>query len=155
MPSYKVFKIVHVLGVVLFLGNIITAALWKTLADATRRPEVVAFGTRLVAITDIVFTTGGIVLILAGGFGMAHVAGLSVTDTPWIRHGLTLFSLSGVIWVLILIPIQTAQWRMARAFENGGEIPERYWRLGRQWIIWGIIATLLPLANLYVMIAKV
>ena len=33
MLTYQVFKMLHILGVVLFLGNIITAAFWKTFAD--------------------------------------------------------------------------------------------------------------------------
>jgi hypothetical protein len=36
--SYNAFKVVHLLGVVLFLGNIIVTALWKMLADRTREP---------------------------------------------------------------------------------------------------------------------
>jgi hypothetical protein len=44
--------------------------------------------------------------------------------------------------------------RLARTFARSGSIPERYWRLGRRWMIWGTIATLLPLANLYVMVVK-
>jgi hypothetical protein len=37
---------------------------------------------------------------------------------------------------------------------SGGSIPEGYWRLCRLWLIWGTIATLLPLANLYFMVVK-
>jgi hypothetical protein len=33
---YLAFKVIHLLGVVLFLGNIIVTAVWKTLADRTR-----------------------------------------------------------------------------------------------------------------------
>ena len=33
--SYNAFKVIHLLGVVLFLGNIIVTALWKMLADRT------------------------------------------------------------------------------------------------------------------------
>ena len=33
--SYDAFKVIHLLGVVLFLGNIIVTALWKMLADRT------------------------------------------------------------------------------------------------------------------------
>jgi uncharacterized membrane protein len=153
--SYETLKTIHILGVVIFLGNITITGVWKYCADKTGRPEVIAFGQRLVTLTDWVFTLGGSILISAGGFGMARVAGLSITDTAWIRHGLTLFLASGVIWVLILIPIQIAQARMARGFENGGEIPARYWRLNRQWFIWGVIATVLPFMNLYVMVHKV
>jgi hypothetical protein len=40
------------------------------------------------------------------------------------------------------------------AFAAGGPIPESYWRLGRRWAIWGAIATLVPLCNLYFMVFK-
>jgi uncharacterized membrane protein len=59
-----------------------------------------------------------------------------------------------VIWIAILIPTQVVQARQARAFAAGGPIPETYWRHSRRWAIWGTIATLLPLANLYVMVFK-
>jgi len=59
-----------------------------------------------------------------------------------------------VIWVVVLIPTQIAQARLARGFAAGGLIPEGYWRLNRRWLVWGIVATLVPLANLYVMIFK-
>jgi uncharacterized membrane protein len=46
------------------------------------------------------------------------------------------------------------QARLARGFAGGGEIPERYWKLSRIWIVFGLLATVLPLANLYIMVFK-
>lgn len=155
MLTYATFKMLHVLGVVLFLGNIIVTGVWKYLADVTGRPEVIAFAQRLVTLTDWVFTFGGAVLILIGGFGMVGVAGLDIRTTSWVKIGLALFLASGAIWAAVLIPIQIAQARIARTFEAGGEIPERYWRLNRLWYVWGSLATFLPLLNIYVMIEKV
>ncbi|MBS0270282.1 MAG: DUF2269 domain-containing protein [Proteobacteria bacterium] len=155
MLTYATFKMLHVFGVVFFLGNIIVTGVWKYRADVTGRPEVIAFAQRLVTLTDWVFTFGGVLLILIGGFGMVQVAGLDIVQTPWIRHGLIFFGFSGIIWALILIPIQILQARLARGFEAGGAIPDRYWRLNRQWYIWGSIATVLPLLNIYVMVQKV
>jgi len=154
MLSHLTYKSIHMLGIVVFLGNIIVTGVWKYHADATQRPEVIAFAQRLVALTDWIFTLGGVILILIGGFGMVGVAGLDIATTPWLRLGLTLFGISGVIWVVILIPIQVAQARIARTFATGGEIPVRYWWLNRQWYIWSSAATVLPLLNLYVMVHK-
>ncbi len=128
MAPYTAFKIVHMAGIVLFLGNIIVTGFWKVMADRTGNPAVIGFAQRLVTLTDWVFTLGGAILVLTG--------------------------VSGAIWVAILIPIQIWQDRLAHAFENGGEIPPIYWRLNRQWYIWGVLATVIPLANLYVMVAK-
>ena len=50
---YLAFKVIHLLGVVLFLGNIIVTAVWKTLADRTREPRTIAYAQRLVTVTFV------------------------------------------------------------------------------------------------------
>ncbi|MGA2636630.1 DUF2269 family protein [Methylocella sp.] len=64
------------LGIVLFLGNIIGTGVWRAFADRTRNAEVIAFAQRLVTLTDWAFTLSGVVLILVGGYGMASAAGM-------------------------------------------------------------------------------
>jgi uncharacterized membrane protein len=143
----------HILGVVVFLGNIIVTAVWKGLADRTRDPRVVAYAQRLVTVTDIAFTATGAALIAVSGPVLADDLG-GVGGQSWITWGLALFIASGVIWVAVLIPVQVLQARLARSFAGGGAIPERYWTLARIWNVFGTIAVLLPLANLYFMVFK-
>lgn len=154
MLSYATYKSIHLLGVVLFLGNIIVTGVWKVMADRTANPFIVGFAQRLVTLTDWIFTTSGVVILLIGGYGMAHVGGLDTQKTSWLIIAQSLFIASGIIWLFIVIPLQIWQARIARTFENGGTIPPLYWRLNHHWLIWGLIATVLPLANLYVMVAK-
>lgn len=151
--DYLILKTLHVLGVVLFLGNISVTALWKVMSERSRRPEVVAFGQRLVTVTDFVFTLPGAALILVTGHLMAggHAA---IFSTPWLTWGWSLFIVSGVLWVLVLIPVQVWQAKLARGFAAGGVVPARYWRLSQVWMAVGMLATVLPLANLYFMVAK-
>jgi len=145
--------VVHVLGVVLFLGNIVVTAVWKTLADRTRAPAVVAYAQRLVLITDVALTAPGVVLIAISGPVLAEDIG-GVGGPAWLTLGFGLFIASGVIWVAALIPIEVAQARMARRFKDEDAVPPGYWRLANLWAGFGLIATLLPLANLYLMIVK-
>lgn len=152
--SYLVLKGLHVLGMVIFLGNIIITGWWKVMADRTRDPRIVAFAQRQVTLTDFVFTGGGVVLILATGLGNAVLHHMDYWHIRWLAWGLGLFIASGVIWATILVPVQIKQARLARGFAQGGEIPESYWRLARTWNIFGAIATLLPLLNLYWMVFK-
>jgi len=154
LVTYLAFKSLHIVGVVLFLGNIIITAVWKVLADHTAEPKIVAYAQRSVTVTDFIFTAVGAVLILIGAYGMVWTGGLDPVHTTWLLWGQGLFITSGLIWVAILIPIQIKQARLARRFAGGGTIPERYWRLGRQWAMWGTVGTLLPLANLYFMVFK-
>jgi uncharacterized membrane protein len=142
MPfAYDVFKLLHVLGVVLLLGNVTVTSIWKLYADRTRDPVVVAFAQRLVTITDWFFTFWGIVLLVAGGYGAAWLAGLDVLRDDWILWSEVMFAVAGAIWLFVLVPIQIRQSRLARGFARGGEVPEEYRRLSRRWIAWGLIAT--------------
>jgi uncharacterized membrane protein len=95
-----------------------------------------------------------VLLVFGAGLAMTRVAGLSIWETSWLRHVFVLFVVSGLVWAAVLIPIQIAQARMARQFENGGEIPDRYWRLNRHWFVWGIAATVLPVINIAIMVLK-
>jgi uncharacterized membrane protein len=144
----------HIFGVVLFLGNLIVTAVWKTLADRTKNPPVVAYGQRLVTITDFAFTATGAALIIVAGQVMAQDYGGVFSGPAWLTWGWSLFIASGVIWLTILIPIEVLQARLARGFRDGGLIPERYWRLSRLWATFGVIATILPLVTLYLMVFK-
>jgi uncharacterized membrane protein len=143
----------HVLGVVVFLGNLIVTAVWKTIADHTRDPSVIAYAQRLVTITDVSFTATGAALITISGFVLADDWG-GVGGPIWLTVGFSLFAATGVIWIAVLIPIQIQQARLARQFASNEAIPDRYWQLARRWYVFGAIATLLPLANIYFMAVK-
>lgn len=152
--SREAWLSLHILGVVLFLGNLIVTAVWKTLADRTKNPPVVAYGQRLVTVTDLAFTATGAALIIVAGQVMAQDYGGVFSGPAWLTWGWSLFIASGVIWLTVLIPIEVLQARLARGFRDGGIIPERYWRLSRLWAIFGVIATILPLVTLYLMVVK-
>jgi uncharacterized membrane protein len=118
--AYSVFKALHLFGVILFIGNIIVTALWKSLADRSGDARIIAFAQRLVTVTDFVFTTGGVVFLVIGAYGMIAVAGLDPMHTTWLLWGQGLLIASGIIWVVALIPTQIAQVRLARGFAGGG-----------------------------------
>jgi uncharacterized membrane protein len=143
----------HIIGVVLFLGNILVTAVWKMLADRTRDAAVVAYAQRLVLTTDVAFTATGVVLILVSGQVMAEDFG-GVFGPTWLTVGWSFFITSGVIWLTILVPIELKQARLAREFRAGGTIPARYWRLSTLWAIFGGIATVLPFINVFLMVFK-
>ncbi len=152
--SYDVLKLVHLLGVVLLLGNVTVTAIWKLYADATQDPAIIAFAQRLVTLTDWFFTFWGIVLLVVGGYGAAWAAGMDVLRDGWLVWAEVMFALAGAIWLFMLVPIQVRQARMARSFAAGQPIPAAYRRLGRFWIAGGLVATLPLLAATWIMIAK-
>ena len=150
LTEYAVLKTVHIVGVVLLIGNVTVTAFWKTVADRAGDPRLVAFAQRLVTYTDWFFTLGGVVLVIVGGYGAAYVIGLDPFRVSWLVEGQLLFLASGVIWLGLLVPVQA---RQAREFSRGAPVPRSYWRLGQWWLAWGIGATVPPVAATYVMVA--
>ena len=151
MDNYQLLKAIHLLGVTIFLGNIIVTAVWKVLADQTKSPAIVAYAQRLVTITDFIFTAVGAALIIISGRIMSTTFG-EIADVLWLSWGWWLFIASGLIWLLLLIPIQIKQAKLAKIFATQKTIPESYWVLSKYWAVFGVIATILPFVNLYFMV---
>jgi len=151
--SYLWLKTIHVFGVVLFLGNIIITGWWKVMADRTRNPQIIAFAQRQVTLTDFIFTTGGAAILFLAGMANVGIHHMQMS-AKWLSQGMLMFTLSGIIWGVILIPAQIKQARLAKEFATSGVIPDAYWKLCMRWNIFGAIAVLLPVINLYWMIFK-
>jgi uncharacterized membrane protein len=124
------------------------------MADKTRNPSVIAFAQRQVTLTDFVFTAPGALLAILAGDSMAYSSMTDTWNIQWLTWGRSLFIASGIIWITVLIPTQIKQARMARNFENAKSIPNEYWNLSNRWNIFGAIAVLLPLINIYWMVFK-
>jgi uncharacterized membrane protein len=54
--SYLFLKSLHILGIILLLGNLIVTAWWKLMANRTKNPSIIAFAQRQVTLTDFVLT---------------------------------------------------------------------------------------------------
>lgn len=154
MTGYDVWKFLHVTGVVMLMGNITVTAIWKFFADRDGRPQVLGFAQKLVTYTDWSMTIWGVILTMAGGYGMAISAGWDLIGTGWLLWSQILFVVAGMIWLMIIVPIQRRQAQLARTFANGGDVPEAYRALSRRWLAWGLVSTLPLLAALWLMLAK-
>ena len=152
--AYEFLKFIHITGVVLLVGNVTITAFWKVFADRTGNVQIVAYAQRLVSLCDWIFTLSGIVMIVIGGYGMAFVRGFNIFEYAWLILGQLFFLVSGLIWVFVLLPLQIRLAKQARVSSLSGSVPAAYWRDGRLWLIWGIIATIPLVGAIYVMIAK-
>lgn len=153
---YLLYKAMHILGVVVFVGNIVVSAWWKTMADRSLNPLIIKFAQRQITLTDYVFTAGGAALLYIGGLLMSMQSGLNDIDTApaWYIYGHLLFIISGIIWLFVLIPVQYKQAKLTQTFEANSDIPKQYFKLGQIWMIAGLIATILPLISLFTMTLK-
>lgn len=102
-------KFLHIVGVVLLTGNVTITAFWKAFADRSGNAQIVAYAQHLVALCDWVFTLGGIVMIVIGGYGMAFVRGYRIFENTWLSLGQLFFLVSGLIWLFVLIPFKSGR----------------------------------------------
>jgi uncharacterized membrane protein len=152
--SYETLKIIHLFGVIILLGNIIVTAWWKIMANRTHNPIIISFAQRQVTLTDFTFTLPGAILIIAAGDFMSFRITENTWDIAWILWGRIVFFITGLIWLFILLPIQFKQAKIAKTFTKDSPIPEQYWKLCQLWYVFGSIAVLLPLINIYLMVTK-
>lgn len=150
----KFWLLLHLVGVVLFIGNIVTATFWKVRADLQKNPAVIHHTVKNVMLADFVFTLPGLILIIISGIVMTVQSGIFLHGFNWLSLSLILLAVTGVVWLAILIPLQRAMIRHSAASIESGNLSEAYVRASRLWAVFGILATLLPVIILYLMIAK-
>lgn len=147
-------KVLHVVGAIMFVGNIVTAAFWKFRADRSGDIRLIAAAQRGVMAADLWFTAPGVILIIGCGLGLVRLYNLDILHTGWLLAANTLMILSGVIWVAILLPCQRLMIRYATQAEQAGVLDPAYHKATLTWNIAGSLATLLPFVNVWLMVAK-
>ncbi len=149
---YDIAKFLHITGVAMLMGNITVTAIWKFFADRDGRADVLSFAQKLVTYTDWSMTFWGVILIMGGGYFMAVSAGYSLRE-GWLLWSQALFVLAGMIWLLVLVPIQIKQARLAKAF-SANDVGDEYRALSRRWLTWGLISTAPLIGATWLMVAK-
>jgi uncharacterized membrane protein len=153
---YLGFKLLHILAVVMFLGNVTTGLFWKAHGDRSRDPGVIAHMMDGIIIrSDRLFTIPGVLFIVASGVTAAIAARLPILGTPWIAWSIALFLVSGVVFVWRIAPLQGQLRDLARAAVGGAPMEwDRYHAVSRRWERWGLLALITPLAAMVLMVLK-
>ena len=153
--QYLGLKLLHIIAVVLFLGNITTGLFWKAHVDRTRDPRLILMGLEGLIRSDRWFTIPGVIAITVFGLATAIAGHYPILGTGWILWSLILFILSGWAFMAKVAPLQRQLAALARgAVESGTLDWKTYHALSRQWEIWGAVALLTPVAALVLMVLK-
>jgi uncharacterized membrane protein len=153
--SYLVWKLLHVLGVVLFVGNITTGILWKVHADRTRNPALIAHACAGLTRSDRFFTMPGVALIVIAGIVAAITGNFPILGTGWILWSIALLTISGLAFMLRIAPLQRRMHALAAAGAKEGRLDWPAYEVAtRSWNVWGIIALIAPLVAVALMVLK-
>jgi uncharacterized membrane protein len=153
--GYLIWKLIHVLGVVLFVGNITTGILWKVQADRTRNATLIAHACAGLTRSDRFFTMPGVLLIVIAGIVAAITGHLPILGTGWIFWSIVLLTISGVAFMLRVAPLQRRMHALAAAGAKDGQVDWRAYDVAtRSWNAWGMVALIAPLVAVALMVLK-
>jgi uncharacterized membrane protein len=149
---YLVLKLIHILGAILFLGNITIGPFWKMHAERSGDPKKIADTFDGIIKADRYFTMPGVTIIIIFGIGAALHGGYNLITTAWIFWSLILVIISGAAFMAKVVPIQKKIYALA---SNESEFNwDVYKKLARQWDVWGSIATIAPYIAIVLMVIK-
>ena len=149
---YLIWKLLHVLAVIVFLGNITIGAFWKIQADkSTDRLKIAETFKNLIK-ADRIFTMPSVTILFIFGMGAAMQGNLSLVETPWILWSIVMLIISAFIFMSKLVPLQKQILALANDEEKFSW--DVYLTLSRKWNIWGTIATITPYIAVVLMVLK-
>lgn len=152
---YLTLKLLHILSVVAFLGNISTGLFWHAHAARTRDPKLLAHVVDGIIRSDRLFTMPGVFGIIITGVAAAIAGHYPILRTGWIAWTLVLFITAGILFGTRVAPLQRQMLAMAQAGMQSGAFDfAAYSAVVRRWEIWGAAALLTPLAGLALMVLK-
>lgn len=147
--SYQMHKFLHIIGVMLFFGNMIVGPVWLILALQTKQIETIRYAARLLRVTDIWLTVVPVNFAMLNGLAMATALG-GIKAQPWLVSSMWLLV---VMWAMAL-PTVYFQEKMYH-FINQGDVENKGFL--RALIGWGIVGTVISIPAalvLYLMVFK-
>lgn len=146
--GYAAHKLMHIVGVVIFLGNLIAGPLWVAFAYFHADRRMLAFAATTLAAADIWLTVPGVQLTVWNGICLAPVFG-GVRAQPWLLEAVGLVAVAAALALAIVLPIQE---RFVRACVAGDEPAIRRGLV--QWSVWGTLVTVPFGLATWLMVAK-
>lgn len=155
MSPYLVFKLIHILAVILFLGNIFTGLFWMYQANKTHNLSIINHTMKGIILSDRFFTVPGVIIIVAAGFGGAIHNHMPLLRTGWIFWSIVLFTISGIAYSWKLAPAQKKIYKFTMVDKDDPEFNwGHYKKLYREWDFWSLVSILTPIAALVLMVLK-
>lgn len=147
--SYQWHKILHITGVILFMGNMIVGPFWFLFAYYSKDKTLLKFANRLLQLTDLYLTIPGIALTILNGLFLASVYG-GTRNQPWLFFSMILLF---VMWALS-IPLIYFQEKMYSTIDNEPDNDTKINKLLIRWGILGSIVMIPPTIVFYLMVVK-
>ena len=130
--------LIHMLGVIVFLGNIITEIRWMYKASKTANKETIRFAISEIISGDQVFTLPCVLLItITGSFIYSNI---SLTENRWLLFALISYIISGIVYTVRVAPLQKKMIRLIS--DTSSTLSNDFKEAYASWNLWGWVALL-------------
>ena len=153
ISAYNIWKLIHVLSAIIFLGNITIGIFWKMQADKSKDRLRIAYTFKNLMRADRIFTMPSVTLLIIFGMGAAMTRQISLIETPWIFWSIILIIISAYSFMAQVVPVQKKIIKLADNEDNFSF--DEYEKLSKKWNTWGTIATVTPYIAVVLMVFKV
>lgn len=154
--NYTYLKLLHIIAVIVFLGNIFTGLFWMKWAVKSKDLKIINHTINGIIRSDKFFTIPGVLVITLFGIMAAIYGHFPILGTPWILWSIICFSLSGLAFSFKVAPLQKKLSKItAPSLANSDFDWAKFHLTYLAWDVWGLIALILPIAALVMMVLKI
>ena len=150
----KLLKIIHLLGLALFLGSIFGHILLGNLADPSTEPAGFAALMQAKHMNVLTLTMPGLMIILLSGIALMLRFRMTPKRFSWMAVKLVLVVLVALNGVLFLAPISRDMAMLAQDAMAVGSLSPQFYLLQQKEELFGIANLLMILAVVYLSVAK-
>ncbi len=150
--AYLIWKLIHVLAVIIFLGNVTVNIFWKSYAEKSKDRIKIADTFKGIMKTDRIFTMPSVTFLIIFGLGAAMTNSYDLIETPWILWSIVLVIISAFAFMSKLVPLQKKIIALVSDEERFSW--DEYSKLSKLWNFWGIIAVATPYLAVIMMVVK-
>lgn len=119
--NYLYYKLIHILAVVIFLGNIITGLYWMRMAVKTKDLKIISHTMKYLIKADRYFTIPGVVIITTFGLLAAISGHFPILHSGRILWSIILFTISGLAFGFKVAPLQKEIFNLAAIDESSSD----------------------------------
>src|SRR5262245_18954816 len=146
-------RVVHVLAVVVLLGNLLMAPFWRKRLAALGGVQARVAANRSVRVADLIFTLPGWVVVLATGIMLIIYRDMGMRG-GWLHLSLLLFLGWLIFWHILVLRAVKVMIAQAEAATSGEPAPAELAQHERQWQLWSYLAAAIVVLILILMIAQ-
>ena len=136
---YKLVKVLHIIGVVLFFGSILGHAIAGVVSSASDNPQVLNTVREVIQTETYILTIPGFLLFTVSGIAMLFIGKLPIKKLRWLIVHISLGALVILNAVFVLLPVGTEILEASQSIIMGSGSKENLHHLENREAIFGAL----------------